>query len=180
MDETRKIRKSPATDDADFEAMLDMSDSGQKHLQIGDKVTAKVIQFVLEVKNMTFFEQRIDRCIREEQIERLGSYRPRSGGIGKSLVNYTPELLHQMNVGIGRVMEMLGYSEMLVPDPGAWELEPLDDFGVCVDGNGEPVKVNGGNLCRNVETFTDWRAVRSKLGVGTKACQCYKCSSRVR
>ena len=57
-----------------------------------DKVIAHVIRFVLEVTNMGFFEERIDRCIREEQIEKLGSYRPRSGGIGKSLSTgmYTP------------------------------------------------------------------------------------------
>jgi hypothetical protein len=38
-----------------------------------DKVIAKVLKFVLEINDMKFFEDRIDRCIREEQIERLVS-----------------------------------------------------------------------------------------------------------
>eukprot|EP00980_Cylindrotheca_fusiformis_P009240 scaffold2012_cov193-Cylindrotheca_fusiformis.AAC.12 len=82
-----------------------------------DKVISKVIRFVLEVGNMGFFEERIDRCIREEQIETLGSYRPRSGGIGKSLKNYSPELLAQMNAGIMDTMTKFGYDEMMVPNP---------------------------------------------------------------
>jgi hypothetical protein len=82
-----------------------------------DKVISKVIRFVLEVDNMGFFEERIDRCIREEQIEKLGSYRPRSGGIGKSLKNYTPELLTQINHGIVNTMIKFGYDEMMIPNP---------------------------------------------------------------
>ena len=70
-----------------------------------DKVIAKVIRFVLEINDMRFFESRIDRCIREEQIEKLGSYRPRSGGIGKSLSKYPPELLQTINTGILSTME---------------------------------------------------------------------------
>lgn len=70
-----------------------------------DKVIAKVIRFVLEINDMKFFESRIDRCIREEQIEKLGSYKPRSGGIGKSLSKYPPELLQTINTGIVSTME---------------------------------------------------------------------------
>lgn len=71
-----------------------------------DKVMEKVIQFVLEIKDMKFFEDRIDRGIREEQIEKLGSYKPRSGGIGKSLKKYPPELLQAINTsGILSTME---------------------------------------------------------------------------
>ena len=50
-----------------------------------DEVISKVIKFVLEVKDMDFFEKRIDRFIRQESVENIGAYRPRSGGIGKSL-----------------------------------------------------------------------------------------------
>lgn len=85
-----------------------------------DKVIAHVVRFVLEVKNMGFFEERINRCIREEQIEKLGSYRPRSGGIGKSLSTgmYTPELLNQLNnQEILDTMTKFGYDEMMVPNP---------------------------------------------------------------
>ena len=85
-----------------------------------DKVIAHVVRFVLEVKNMGFFDERINRCIREEQIEKLGSYRPRSGGIGKSLLTgmCTPELLNQLNnSGILDTMTKFGYDEMMVPNP---------------------------------------------------------------
>ena len=70
-----------------------------------DKVMHRVIQFVLEIKQMGFWEYRLDRCIREEQIEKLGSYKPRSGGIGKALSKYPPELLQEINIGILPTME---------------------------------------------------------------------------
>ena len=62
------------------------------------KVMSRVVQFVLEINDMgSFFGERIDRCIREQQeIERLGSYKPRSGGIGKSLSKYSPDLIEMM------------------------------------------------------------------------------------
>lgn len=50
-----------------------------------DQVISKVISFVLEVRDMDFFEKRIDRFIRQESVENIGAYRPRSGGIGRSL-----------------------------------------------------------------------------------------------
>ena len=70
-----------------------------------DKVMHRVIQFVLEIKQMGFWDYRLDRCIREEQIEKLGSYKPRSGGIGKALSKYPPELLQEINIGILPTME---------------------------------------------------------------------------
>jgi hypothetical protein len=84
-----------------------------------DKVISNVIRFVLEVNNMDFFEERIRRCIQEEQIEKLGSYRPRSGGIGKSLATgmYTPELLTKINHSILDTMIKFGYDEMIIPAP---------------------------------------------------------------
>lgn len=87
-----------------------------------DKVIAKVIRFTLEVQNMGFFEDRISRCIREEQIENLGSYRPRSGGIGKSLSTgmYSTELLDELNQGIANTMIKFGYEEMMKPNPEAY------------------------------------------------------------
>lgn len=83
------------------------------------KVIAKVIQFTLEVQNMRFFEERISRCIREEHIENLGSYRPRSGGIGKSFSTglYTNELLNELNQSIGDTMIKFGYEEMIDANP---------------------------------------------------------------
>jgi hypothetical protein len=143
-----------------------------------DKVIAKVIRFVLEIKDMKFFENRIDRCIREEQIERLGSYRPRSGGIGKSLSKYSPELLQQVNMGILSTMAKLGYAEMLVPNPSEWELEPLDQYGVEIPGSSKtPLTINGKNLVRGPKRHTDWRVARRQLNTDKKdnKCTCYKC-----
>lgn len=90
-----------------------------------DKVIAKVIRFTLEVRNMGFFEERISRCIREEQIENLGSYQPRSGvGIGKSLGTgmYSNELLNELNQNIAHIMIKFGYEEMMKPNPEEYVL----------------------------------------------------------
>jgi hypothetical protein len=145
-----------------------------------DKVIAKVIRFVLEINDMRFFEKRIDRCIREEQIERLGSYRPRSGGIGKSLSKYSPELLQQINTGILSTMEKFGYGEMLVPTPSEWKLEPLDQYGVEIAGpqKAQPLTINGERLVRGPNRHTNWRAVRQQVDNMDKndnKCTCYKC-----
>jgi uncharacterized protein YejL (UPF0352 family) len=146
-----------------------------------DKVIAKVIRFVLEINDMRFFEKRIDRCIREEQIERLGSYRPRSGGIGKSLSKYSPELLQQINMGILSTMEKFGYGEMLVPTPSEWKVEPLDQYGVEIAGpqKAQPMIINGERgLVRGPKRHTNWRAVRQQVDntdKNDKKCTCYKC-----
>lgn len=131
-----------------------------------DKVVAKVIKFVLEVKSMKFFEERIDRCIREEQLEKLGSYKPRSGGIGRSLTKgvYSPELLSDINCGIMDTMAKFGYTEMLVPNPSEWELEPMDQLGVeIVPTERQPLVINQKGLVRNAQRNTDWRAVKRQM-----------------
>lgn len=132
-----------------------------------DKVIAKVIRFTLEVQNMGFFEDRISRCIREEQIENLGSYRPRSGGIGKSLGTgmYSTELLKELNEGIGDTMIKLGYEEMMMnAHPEEWKLEPLDQYGVDIAGKPNAVmSINGNQLVRGPKRFTNWRDVRMQM-----------------
>jgi hypothetical protein len=144
-----------------------------------DKVIAKVIRFVLEINDMRFFEERIGRCIREEQIERLGSYKPRSGGIGKSLSKYSPELLQQINVGILSTMEKFGYSEMLVPNPSEWKLEPLDQYGVKIPGAPKtpPLAINGKGLVRGPKRHTNWMAVKKQMNMDKEdtKCTCPKC-----
>jgi hypothetical protein len=143
-----------------------------------DKVIAKVLKFVLEINDMKFFEDRIDRCIREEQIERLGSYKPRSGGVGKSLTKgvYSPELLQEINTGIIGTMEKFGYTEMLVPNPKEWKLEPLDQLGVYIPGTAkEPLVINQKGLVRGPQRNTDWRAVKRQMEMKEQICTCYKC-----
>ena len=147
-----------------------------------DKVIASVLSFVLELKNPSFFESRIDRCIREEQIERLGSYKPRSGGIGKSLQKYTPELLQEINQGIISTMTKFGYKEMLVPDPSSWKLEPLDQYAVYIPPKTQsfkPLVINGKNLVRGPKRHTNWMQLRKQTGMAQEkkagTCSCYKC-----
>ncbi|KAG7356331.1 sulfotransferase family protein [Nitzschia inconspicua] len=143
-----------------------------------DKVIAKVLRFVLEVNNMQFFEDRIDRAIREEQIEKLGSYKPRSGGIGKSLTKgvYSPELLQELNAGILSTMAKFGYDEMLVPNPSEWKLEPLDQLGVYIPGTAkQPLVINQKGLVRGPKRQTNWRAVKAQMEMKDRVCTCYKC-----
>lgn len=143
-----------------------------------DKVIAKVLKFVLEVNDMQFFEDRIDRAIREEQIEKLGSYKPRSGGIGKSLTKgvYSPELLQEINTGILDTMAKFGYDEMLVPNPSEWKLEPLDQLGVYIPGTAkEPLVINQKGLVRGPRRQTNWRAVKNQMEMKEQKCTCYKC-----
>jgi hypothetical protein len=144
-----------------------------------DKVMTKVLQFVLEVKNMGFFQDRIDKCIRQEQIEKLGSYKPRSGGIGKSLKKYSPEVLQEMNVGMYNIMTKFGYDEMLVPSPDDWKLEPLDEYGVEIEAtstNVKPLMINGGKAVRTQALNTNWQRVRNNMkGVTNAKCNCARC-----
>jgi len=143
-----------------------------------DKVIAKVIRFTLEVQNMGFFEDRISRCIREEQIENLGSYRPRSGGIGKSLSTgmYPNGLLNELNQSIGDTMIKFGYEEMMNPNSNEWKLEPLDQFGVEIAGKPNTfMSINGNRLVRGPKRHTNWREVRNQMSMETsdekKSCR---------
>ncbi len=127
------------------------------------RVVKHVIKFVLEINSMTFFEDRIQRAIGEEQVEKLGPYKARSGGIGKSLTkgNYTPELLNQINYGIQGTMEKFGYKEMLIPNPKQWKLTPLDQWGVFIPGTSdEPMIINQKGLVRGPNRQTNWRMVK--------------------
>jgi len=127
------------------------------------RVVSKVIKFVLEINSMTFFEDRIQRAIGEEQVEKLGPYKARSGGIGKSLTkgNYTPQLLNQINYGIVNTMEKFGYKEMLIPNPSSWKVRPLDQWGVFIPGtSNEPMIINQKGLVRGPNRQTNWRMVK--------------------
>lgn len=145
-----------------------------------DKVMEKVIKFTLEINDMRFFDGRIDRCIREEQIERLGSYKPRAGGVGKSLNKYSPDLLGEINHGIVSTMGKFGYSEMLVPEPepSEWELKPLDQYGVYIPGkaNANPLIINRKMLVRGPKRQTNWMKMKRQMNTGEQGkCTCPKC-----
>jgi hypothetical protein len=151
-----------------------------------EKVMSKVLRFVLEINHMGFFQDRIDKCIRQEQIEKLGSYKPRSGGIGKSLTKYSPEVLQQMNVGMYNILATFGYDEMLVPSPDDWKLEPLDDYGVVIEGKDhdnnpknqpKPLMVNSpGKVVRTPALNTNWQKLRNNIkGISNAKCNCARC-----
>jgi len=103
------------------------------------------------------------RAIGEEQLENLGPYKARSGGIGKSLTkgNYTPELLNQINFGIQGTMSKFGYKEMMIPNPKKWRLKELDQWGVYIPGTSdEPMVINQKGLVRGPNRQTNWRMVK--------------------
>ena len=151
------------------------------------KVVRRIMAFTLSVKNMaSFFGPRIDRVIKEEELEKLGSYKPRSGGIGKSLKNYPPELFQEMSSGLLSILERVGYSaDFVVPDATLWaKIEPIPGYAQQWDGtppaDGETertIVINGGPLCRTPELDTDWRSVKQSLGLVKKdaQCDCAKC-----
>ena len=128
---------------------------------------------------MDFFATRIARCVAEETIEQLGSYQPRSGGIGKSLSKYSPELLQEMNMGIFDTMEHLDYISMLIPNKEEWELEPLHDYCREYYNNVDnTVTVNDVShpLVRTPKHRTNWAKLKREMsGMSTETCQCAKC-----
>lgn len=151
------------------------------------KVVRRIMAFTLSVKNMaSFFGPRIDRVIKEEELEKLGSYKPRSGGIGKSLKNYPPELFQEMSSGLLGILERVGYSaDFVVPDATLWaKIEPIPGYAQQWDGtppaDGETertIVINGGPLCRTPKLDTDWRSVKQSLGLvkADAQCDCARC-----
>jgi len=147
-----------------------------------DKVMARVLQFVLEVKRMgSFFTERIDRCIKEqEDIERMGSYKPRSGGIGKSISKYPPALLTKLyaDENLKVIMGHLGYGDLLVKPVSEWSsLEPLKDYATEYlpswhkTNNKKVVVLNRGRLARGREEHTPWQKIKVELGLTNATCQ---------
>jgi len=130
---------------------------------------------------MYFFSKRIRYCLDQENIEKLGSYQPRSGGIGKSLKKYSPELLQEMNVGILSTMEKFEYTSLLVPNKDEWELEPLEGFGREYFHGDNTVMVNEGPLVCTPKHRTNWAKLkREMVGIEGRKCQCPKCLGRGR
>ena len=136
------------------------------------KVMKRVIQFTLEIKRMdTFFSERIERCCDEQaEIERMGSYKPRSGGIGKSVISgkYSPELLAKLknDQELKTIMGHLGYKDLFTKPPEEWaSMKPLQDHAIEYlpswheTGNQKVVILNRGNLARTKNEITPWQKV---------------------
>jgi len=154
-----------------------------------DKVMGRVLQFVLEIKAMgTFFSERIDRCISEQQaIERMGSYKPRSGGIGKSLAKYSPELLKTLfeDKDLRSVMGHLGYKDLLTKPVEEWSnLTPLKNYATEYlpswhrTGNQKVVLLNKGGLARTKNEVTHWQNIKNQLGIVDENCDCESCRAK--
>lgn len=130
----------------------------------------------------TFFDERIARCISDQQeIERLGSYKPRSGGIGKSLSKYSPELLAQLKADeeLCKVMGYLEYTELLDKPANEWDtLLPLKDYAYefstswmgktkVYQGKVVPMKevclLNRNSLARGQDEHTPWMQIKKDL-----------------
>jgi len=146
------------------------------------KVMSRVVQFVLEINDMgSFFGERIDRCIKEQQeIERLGSYKPRSGGIGKSLAKYSPELIEKMKAeGFEEVLKALHYGNLLMKPVEEWsELPFLPDYAMEFESSQDLIVVNQGNLSRTEKETTKWATVKRELGIVGDQCNCAQCKAK--
>jgi hypothetical protein len=135
----------------------------------------------------TFFDERISRCISDQQeIERLGSYKPRSGGIGKSLSKYSPELFAKLKAddSLRKVMSYLEYTDLLEKPSDQWHtLEPLDNCGhehaASWEGSTTVKKVvfvnNPSRVVRTRAENTPWQQIKKDLGILSKECDCAKC-----
>jgi hypothetical protein len=160
-----------------------------------DKVMERVLAFALEVKAMgTFFTERIDRCIREERkIEELGSYKPRTAGIGKSLKKYKPEVIKRMKAvpGMVDVMQKLGYSFLLENPVEKWsEMPPLQGHAREIlspkgfveekpQGQLRTIILNNdNNISRTQELATPWQQIKRELGIVEDSCDCAECAKR--
>eukprot|EP00804_Cyclotella_cryptica_P030710 CCRYP_009128-RA/>CCRYP_009128-RA protein AED:0.16 eAED:0.16 QI:240/1/1/1/1/1/4/322/677 len=155
-----------------------------------DKVMERVLQFVLEVKRMgTFFTERVDRCIREQQkIESLGSYKPRSAGIGKSLKKYKPEVIERMKTpAMLEVMKKLGYSFMLENPVEKWsEMPPLQGYATEImtataflnEQNTIILNNDRSIISRGQAEFTPWQKIKQELGIIENNCDCDNCAKR--
>lgn len=133
----------------------------------------------------TFFLERIDRCIRDQQeIERLGSYKPRSGGIGKAVKKYSPELFEKImnDEELRGVMKHLHYQELLEKPPEEWStLTPLENYAIeylpswAGTDQRKVVMLNTGNLARTQNEETRWRKIKMEMGLIDEKCMCAEC-----
>jgi len=97
---------------------------------------ARVIPFVLQVQDMDFFQCRIQECIvssgesiatANDGMVAAGACKPHSGGIGKSLLSHSLQLLRQMKPIIDHQMHQFGCGEMVdtTMNPKLWKVDPI-------------------------------------------------------
>ena len=61
-----------------------------------EAVMIEALKFTLVIKTIDFADWLVQSCIVDEDITKLGSYKPRYRGIGKSVSKYSPELSHKI------------------------------------------------------------------------------------
>jgi len=158
-----------------------------------DKVMERVIPFVLQVQDMAFFRPRIQECIvsgsgggggaggtsADEHVVAGGAYKPRSGGIGKSMHRYCPQLLRKIQSVLCESMHQFGYGEMVtgasssaVVDPTSWKLDPIPNYAFEIKRTASNnnaaaaiIKINQGPSIRAPQWKTDWNKLRKELGL---------------
>jgi hypothetical protein len=152
----------------------------------------RIIRFVLEIDNMTFFQDRIQRVLTYKQtLDQAGAYKPRSGGIGKSLSQYPLALRHYFQNTVNELMHQLGYGEFVTStstDPNFYKVPPIPGYAFEIQKS-QPSKpnttasrlrnhhakthpqkqnivmINKGGIVRNKQLWTDWRIIRKELGL---------------
>ena len=138
----------------------------------------------------TFFEERVNRCCSERaEIERMGSYKPRSGGIGKSVMSgkYSPELFEKLkdDEDLRELMEHLGYEDIFTKPPEEWiNMKPLEDHGIEYlpswhqSDQKKVVILNRGNLARTPQLNTPWQKIKMEMGIVENNCDCEHCRAK--
>ncbi|CAB9498451.1 WSC domain containing [Seminavis robusta] len=149
-------------------------------LRFPQQVLERVVQFVLEVNNMSFFRTRIKQTVQVQEGQSVvGAYKPRSGGIGKSLQRYPPHLLKKVNSIVGDLMHQLGYGEMLQqPDPSLWKLECIPNYGfefnlpaTANNGTTKKVMINDGTTIRGPKLRTNFAGARKQIMNRSDPCE---------
>ena len=138
----------------------------------------------------TFFEERVYRCCSERaEIERMGSYKPRSGGIGKSVISgkYSPELFQKLkdDEDLRELMDHFGYEDIFNKPPEEWvNMKPLEDHGIEYlpswhqSGQQKVVILNRGNLARTRNENTPWQKIKMEMGIVENKCDCEHCRAK--
>ena len=144
------------------------------------RVMERVTAFSLEVKVMSdLFDDRVNRVIREQDdLSKMGSYKPRSGGIGKAFPKFSQDLIEKMGFKtdpeLRQLMKLFGYDKLLKTHRSKWSKMPfLPDCGLewaredtIPDPENPPsIILNRGNLARTNEEVTRWQLLKRELGV---------------
>lgn len=76
---------------------IDWDDPGLATVMKNAKFYLHIMPFIYGHRMDNFFDECISHCIiNQQEIKQIGSYKPCTGGIGKSLFKYSPELFFKL------------------------------------------------------------------------------------